>query len=60
MGEYNTFDVAYARFRQQLQTRPTRARLGITLTQEEALAVLADEEALRTLYDTWNARPDDA
>lgn len=46
-------DIDYARFRQQLLTRPTRARLGIVLTQAEALAILADDTAVRALYDSW-------
>ncbi|WIE81176.1 hypothetical protein [Curtobacterium sp. MCSS17_016] len=56
MGEHTGFDYAYARFRQRLMTRPTRDKLGITMTQTEALAVLADEDTLRGLYNTWAAQ----
>lgn len=59
MGEHDRFDVAYARFRQQLMTRPTRNRLGIDISQREALAILADENALRGLYETWSADQQD-
>jgi hypothetical protein len=55
MGEHTGFDYAYARFRQRLMTRPTRDKLGITITQEEALRLLADEAALRALYAAWVA-----
>ncbi|WP_143048605.1 hypothetical protein [Frigoribacterium sp. MCBA15_019] len=46
----------YERFRQSLLNRAHRQRLGIDLSQEEALDVLSDDAATRQEYAAWRER----
>lgn len=48
-------DIEFARFRQRLQVRVGRARLGIDLPQDTAQEILDDPERARTYYDQWQA-----
>lgn len=46
----------FARFRQQLRTRPQRQLLGIDIDQSTALRLLDDEQALLSEYQAWRDR----
>jgi len=58
-GETTIDDVIdFARFKQQLLVRVSRARLGIHLRQDEVLVLLADDEETRTFYEEWRSAQD--
>jgi hypothetical protein len=49
-------DVGRARFRQRFGIGVQRRQLGVELTQQQALAVLADPDQLEGAYQSWLLR----